>query len=208
MITLGPLELFILFFVTLGPLKLVGPFVHATGAVDAKTASSIAIRAFALATICVLAAGFGGSLILAKWHVSMGAMTLAGGLIFLLVALRQVLEQYDPLPAPPPVAPPTSPMASAMRLTFPLIVPPYGIAAVIILFAAAWSGTRLEIIVAMLVLVMGLNLLAMLFARTLMLHGPVALVLRVVGAVLGVLQVALAVQIMLRALREFGVPLP
>jgi multiple antibiotic resistance protein len=203
--TLGPFEMFILFFVTLGPLKLIGPFVHETSAADAKTVSQIAIRAFVLATICVFAAGFGGSIVLAKWQVSLPAMTLAGGLIFFLVALRQVLEPYQSHPPSPPAAI-TSPMVTAAKLAFPLIAPPYGIAAVIVVFAAAHSGTRVELIVALLLIVMVLNLLTMLYARAL-LHGAAALVLRVIGAVLGVLQVALAVQIMIFALRELGAPL-
>ena len=52
---LGPVEIFILFFVTLGPLKLIGPFAHATSTADAKAVRQVAIRAFALSTICVVA---------------------------------------------------------------------------------------------------------------------------------------------------------
>jgi multiple antibiotic resistance protein len=55
-----------------------------------------------------------------------------------------------------------------------------------------------------LVIVMLLNLLAMLFARELV-RPPVLLVLQVLGAVLGVLQVGLAVQIIIRALRDLQV---
>ena len=51
---------------------------------------------------------------------------------------------------------------------------------------------------------MVLNLLAMLYARQLM-GGVTAMVLQVLGAVLGVLQVALAVEMILRGLRELGV---
>jgi len=54
------------------------------------------------------------------------------------------------------------------------------------------------------VAVMLLNLLAMLFARDLV-REPVLLILQVLGAVLGVLQVGLAVQIIIRALRELQV---
>jgi multiple antibiotic resistance protein len=51
---------------------------------------------------------------------------------------------------------------------------------------------------------MVLNLLAMVFVRQIM-RGPVLLTLQVLGAVLGVLQVGLAVQIIIRALRELQV---
>ena len=49
-----------------------------------------------------------------------------------------------------------------------------------------------------------LNLLAMLYARR-MLGGTTAIVFEILGAVLGVLQVALAVTIILHALRDLGV---
>jgi multiple antibiotic resistance protein len=51
---------------------------------------------------------------------------------------------------------------------------------------------------------MVLNLLAMLYSRRLM-GGATVMALQIFGAVLGVLQVALAVQLILRGLRELGV---
>jgi multiple antibiotic resistance protein len=52
-----------------------------------------------------------------------------------------------------------------------------------------------------------LNLLAMLFVREIM-RGPVLLVLQVLGAVLGVLQFALAIQIIIRGLRDLNILSP
>jgi multiple antibiotic resistance protein len=203
--TLGPLEIFILFFVTLGPLKLLGPFMHATGNADPAVVRQVAVRAFALSTVCVLAAGFAGSILLSKWHVSLAAMTLTGGIVFFLVGLRQLLGEYEPTPAAASPRIDTT-MRAALKLTFPGVVTPYGIAAVIALFAASASNQRIEVIVALLLAVMASNLIAMLVAHRVM-NGAAGLVLQVVGAVLGVLQVAFSVQIMLRGLRELGVPL-
>lgn len=208
-LTLGPVEIFILLFVTLGPLKLLGPFAHATSASDATVVRQVALRAFGLSTACVLAAGFVGSVVLSKWHVSLAAMTLTGGIIFFLVGLRQLLQQYETSPPPPPAPAPrptNTTMVTALKLTFPGVVTPYGIAAVIALFVASASNERIEVIVALLVAVMVLNLVTMLFAHRI-LNGATALVLQVVGAVLGVLQVAFSVQIMLRGLHELGAPL-
>jgi multiple antibiotic resistance protein len=153
----------------------------------------------------VVTAGFVGSALLRKWQISLPALTLAGGIIFFLVALRQLLQQYETSPAP--ALPPTAaPMVAALKLTFPVVVTPYGIAGVIALFAASASSERIEVIVALLLAVMVLNLITMLFAHRI-LNGATALVLQVVGAVLGVLQVAFSVQIMLRGLHELGLPL-
>ena len=56
----------------------------------------------------------------------------------------------------------------------------------------------------MLTAVMGMNLVTMLYARRIM-GGGTVVVLQIIGAVLGVLQVALAVQFMIRGLRILGV---
>ena len=84
-------------------------------------------------------------------------MELAGGIIFFLVGLSAVLEQYHPLHAAPPPLP-AAPMAAAMRIAFPMVVTPYGIAALIVLLANSPSVARTLQILAILVGVMVLNL--------------------------------------------------
>ena len=101
---LGLGAVFTLLFVTLGPLKIVGPFVQLTREADEATMKKIAVRAFALAVIAVVAGGFVGQALLGSWNISIPALLLAGGIIFLLVGLSVVLEQYQPVhPAPPPL---------------------------------------------------------------------------------------------------------
>jgi multiple antibiotic resistance protein len=144
-------------------------------------------------------AGSAGAVLAASWRISLPTLAIATGIVFFLVALHVVMEQYRPDPPPPPL--PSGALTAALSLTFPTLVTPYGIAAVITLLAATGQWARKEVIWVMLLLVMTLNLLAMLFVRVVMKEWPM-LVLRLVGAVLGVLQVALAVQIMVRGLRD------
>jgi len=193
-------EIFTLFFVTLGPLKVIGPFAQRTRGVENATAKRIAWRAFAIATVAALVGGFLGRGMLEQWHVSGAALMLAAGIIFFLVALKQLLEQYAP-PQAATVAPlPASPLAAAGQIVFPSVLTPYGIAALIALLANSQDTRRTAIIVGLLLLVMSSNLIVMLFARRI-LTGPVMLTLQVLGAVLGVLQVALSVEIILTAVR-------
>jgi multiple antibiotic resistance protein len=195
--------IFTLFFITLGPLKILGPFAQLTRETDEATMRQIAVRAFVLALIAVVVGGFAGRALLENWGISSSAMLLAGGIIFALVGLSLVLEQYQPVhPAPPPL--PAVPMAAAMRITFPTVVTPYGIAALITVLTNSREAERTGAVLAILLAVMVLNLLAMLHARRIM-GGVTIMVLQIVGAVLGVLQVALAVDMILRALRELGV---
>ena len=200
---LGLGVVFVLLFITLGPFKILGPFMQLTRDLDEGKMKQIAVRAFVLAVIAVVVGGFAGRILAENWQISIAALTLAGGLIFLLVGLRLVLEQYQPVHAAP--APlPEAPMAAALRVAFPTVVTPYGIAAVIALLVNSPDAARTAGILAILIGVMVANLLAMLYARRIM-GGLFLLALQIVGAVLGVLQVALAVQMILRGLHDLGV---
>jgi multiple antibiotic resistance protein len=201
---LGPADIFTLFFVTLGPLKVLGPFVQRTRGLDDTAVRAIAVRAFVIATIAAVAGSLLGRAMLPKWHVSLAAMELTGGIVFFLVALKQLLEQYEPSQAAPAEALPASPTAAAARLVFPIVLTAYGIAAVIALLAQSDRPERTATILILLLLVMVLDLLAMLYARRILV-GPTIIVLQVLGAVLAVLQVGLSIQLILAGLRTLGV---
>ena len=200
---LGLGVVFVLLFITLGPIKILGPFVQLTRDVDEAKMKQIAVRAFVLAVIAVVVGGFAGRILVQNWQISVAALTLAGGIIFFVVGLRLVLEQYQPAHAAP-VPLPEAPMAAALRIAFPTLVTPYGIAALIALLVNSPDAARTASILAILIGVMVVNLLAMLYARWIV-GGVIVLALVIVGAVLGVLQVALAVQMILRGLRDLGV---
>jgi multiple antibiotic resistance protein len=203
---LGPAEIFTIFFITLGPLKILGPFTQRTHGLDDAMVRQIAVRAFLIATISAIAGGFLGAALLANWRISIGAMVIAGGIVFLLVGLRQLLEQYEPPHAPDASMPalPAALTSAALKLLFPIVLTPFGIAAVIVLLALSTESERTGIIIGMVVVVMLLNLVAMLFARRILV-GATIVVLQILGAVLGILQAGLAVQIILRGLRDLKI---
>jgi small neutral amino acid transporter SnatA (MarC family) len=201
---LGLSTIFILFLITLGPLKLLGPFAQQTRELDTATLRAVSLRVFIVGVIATVVGGYLGMLLAAKWRISLPAMLLTAGIILFLVALQIVMQAYDPAPAPPPPLP-AAPMTATLRLTFPLVVAPYGVAALIAVLAARHADSAaVTSIFAVVFVVMVLDLLAMLFVREIM-RGPVLLILQILGAVLGVLQVGLAIQIMIAALRELQV---
>jgi multiple antibiotic resistance protein len=140
---IDPSSIFTGFFVTLGPLKTLGPFAQRTRDVPPAALRQIALWTSLVATIGGVAGGLIGRALLVKWHVSLPALMLTGGIVFFIVALRQLLEQYEPphLPAQAEQLP-ASPLAAACRLVFPIVLTPYGIAAVIALLAASESTAR------------------------------------------------------------------
>jgi multiple antibiotic resistance protein len=200
----GAAEIFTIFFITLGPLKILGPFVQRTHDLAEPELRKVAIWSFVIATISAVAGSALGRILAANWHVSTATLSMTAGIIFFLVALKQLLAGYEPphaAVAPPPLPP--KPVAAAATLLFPVVLTPYGIAAVIVLLASNREAERIGLIVGLLVLVMVLNLLAMLYARRILI-GPVMIVLQIVGAILGVLQVGLAIEFMVFGLRGLG----
>jgi multiple antibiotic resistance protein len=202
-------QVFTYFFVMLGPLKALGPFAKLTRGVDEAAARKVALRASVIATLGGLAAAVVGQKLLQKWNISLPALMLAAGLVLLLVALRQVLAQYaepddTPSSGDAPTAPPALPSGLAFSpLAFPTLITPYGAAVLIVLLAASPDRSRDLAILGLFVAVMAVDLLAMWFARPILARGKA--VLAILGAVLGILQVALAVQILLAAGRLLGV---
>ena len=201
---LPPSAIFTLLFVTLGPLKLLGPFAQRTRGLDEARLHQIAWRTFLIATASVILGSVLGHWLMAGWQVSVPALELAGGLIFFLVAVKQLMAQYEP-PDPASEAPlPASTLMAAAQLVSPIVLTPYGIAAVIALLATSDSAVRTSGVVGITVLVMVLDLLAMWYVRRI-LAGFGMLVLQLLGAVLAVMQVAMSIQFIIRGLRDLHI---
>lgn len=200
---IGAGEMFTFLFIVLGPLKLLGPFAHDTRSLSSADLRALALRAGLLAAVAVIGGGLAGSALLAKWDIDPQILLLTLGLIFFVVAFRIVMQEYAP-PRPQPPAAADVPAPQALRIVFPLIAPPYGIAAVIVLFALSESRERSLLVGGLVLANLALDLLAMVFVRSVMRGFGVAL-MQVCGAVLGVLQVALAVRILFDALGSLGV---
>src|SRR5262245_20597033 len=110
--------IFTLLFVTLGPIKLLGPFAHATREMDAGLLKRIALLAFLVGTSAALAGGLLGKFLLASWQISIPAITLAGGVIFFLVGLQMVMQPYSTAAHDGPSLP-AKPLMAACQLAFP-----------------------------------------------------------------------------------------
>lgn len=193
-------DVFLLFFIMIGPIKSIGPFAAGTAGLSAAELRSVAFKVFAVSAVTVVIAGTIGGKLLQKWHIAPPVLQLAGGLVFLLVALQMVLAQYQ-APAPAPAPPVAGQTVSISHLAFPVTLPAYGIAALIVLVAMSASTDRALWILGIAVAVLVLDLLVMLFVRPL-LRGIGQLPLQILGAVLGMLQIALAIQLMASALHQ------
>jgi multiple antibiotic resistance protein len=194
--------MFTFFFLMLGPLKILGPFVQITRNADAAFARRMAIRAFLYSCAALVLTVVIGEEFLRKYNIPVSVLAIAAGIILFLVALRGVLEQFDIDPDATPKQYEPDMRYAASPLAFPTIVTPYGVAIVIVCMALTPDYTTETKIYSALLGLMVLNLVAMLFARPILkyLHLPLMLF----GTVLGIIQVALGLSITLRGLENVG----
>ena len=199
---LGVPKLFTLFFVTLGPIKLLGPFARATAVLTEAELRAMAVRAAGLATLIAIASAFLGRALLESWQVpALRPAThgwtdpVRGGLPDRDAGLRAPGSPPGPWRARGAAQPHAGRLpdgADTLRhrgLDRPARPEP--------------RRGPTGVIIATLVVVMLLNLLSMVYVRPLLRTvGPVLLA---VGSGLGLLQLALAVEIILTALHGLGV---
>ncbi len=196
-------QTFLVFFLMLGPLKIIAPFARLTQGADVWLAHRIAWRAMLFSIFALLLAALVGESFLQRYNMPLPVLALAGGIVLFLVALQGILQQFTP---PAPSAGAAAPATLRMAITpiaFPTIVTPYGIAALIVFVALSpdWHG-RL-VIGGILLGIMLLNVAAMLLARHILRF--LGVFLQILGAVLGIIQVALGLQIILNSLRRLWV---
>jgi small neutral amino acid transporter SnatA (MarC family) len=192
-------NLFIIFFVTLGPLKIIPPFVQLTQKADPSMRRRLALRSAALATVVILLVAIIGQNIVQVWQIRLPSLLIAGGILLFLVALNLVMTQYQPPPLPADSPPPSLNLV-VTPLTFPVILPPFGIAiALVLMLASQEMGFNPLTLLGVLVLVMLLNLICMLAARPILAFvKPVTL--QIFGFVLGLLQMALGIELIITGL--------
>jgi multiple antibiotic resistance protein len=199
-------QVFTLLFIMLGPIKVIGPFVKLTGTADDSLRRSIALRAFWISSIALVIAATAGQFLLGNWNLSPLSLQIAASIILFLVALQMVMSQYHGPPATGGQAPAPTLGLAVTPVAFPTIVTPYGIAVLILLLVLS-PGLEYSLqVLGALVLVMVLNLVAMLYARQILKAIGVT-TLQIIGAILGVLQIALAIEYLLRALIILGLPM-
>ena len=194
------IQIFTFLFLMLGPFKILAPFAKITRGADQKLTRQIALRAIIFSTITLLLAAFIGENIINKFGIPIPILSMAGGLILFLVALLNIIQQFAPSATiDGPIVLPTLNMA-VNPLAFPTIVTPYGIAAVIV-FVAISPDLNSKLIVGAIILgIMALNLIFMLINRYI--SKVLAVALPVLGAILGVVQVALGLMIVYNALNK------
>lgn len=192
---MGWADIFILLFVTIGPVRASLVYLGLTKTADAGLKRAIAFRTVMVSTVICIIFALIGAAILAGLKVSTEALLIAGGIILLLFALNLILgEDKDQAADGPPPAP------SMDIATFPLAVPlmasPQGLVAIVAIEGTLQGTGEGLIFVALILVMMAINLGFLLAADKLFARIPPA-ILKIFLRIVGLLLCALAVQLMI-----------
>jgi multiple antibiotic resistance protein len=193
-------NLAVIFFVTLGPLKVIPVFAQLTAKANAKRRWQLALRSTVISTIVILLVSIIGQTIRQSWTISLPALIITAGILLFTVAFKLVMNQYEAdvkIDAPsddPPLKLAVQPLA------FPTILTPFGIAIALTIMAMVDQITAAGwLVLVLLVLTMVLNFVSMILARPILTFiRPVTL--RIFGFTIGVLQLALGIEYVMRGI--------
>jgi multiple antibiotic resistance protein len=191
-------RLALLLFMLMGLIGLVPAFDRATPGLGAKDRRRVALQVTAFAMVALGLAVFLGTAAMTRVGTTPPSLIVAAGTILTVTALRNILATGQPpavsQPSPSPEALPSW-MPALSPITIPGLVSPV-VVAILVIFTTSFpaSGQRLAILGVALA-IMALNVLAMLGARAIM-HRIGMAPLLLLGAVFGVLQVALGIEIL------------
>lgn len=196
--------IFTIFFMLLGPIKLIPSFAGLTRGADPGFKRSVAIRGVVIASVLCAFIVLAGGTILDKYRISLDAVRFAGGLVLLIAALQGIFQKAQP--APPSTGTPTALQLAASPVAVPMIVPPAGVAAILLcmMLAPQFPGMAQAVAIS-LAIIFVLDFMVMYFIDQVMKIPGLMIVLMVLGSVLLFVQAALALQMFLTALKSLGV---
>jgi multiple antibiotic resistance protein len=189
--------IFTLFIVMLGPFRLLDQFPELTLRLERKQKQILALKTGFIAMITLIIGGFIGSKLLEKWGVPPPVLLLAGGIIFFLVAIVPFLSTSS-------MPPENQVSLNPQDIALSVVITPYGMAAVIVLFSTSHSTTRLLTIIGCLVGVMLLNMIIMAFNKSEK-DKKKSLLVKILTGVLAPLQFSLVLHVIIGSLKALGI---
>ena len=196
-------DMFLLLLIGIGPKIALVPFVEATKGMDERTKRLVTQKMLTTAATVAVVLIVLGELLRRLLHFSTGALSIAGGLVLVIIAISMILSSGAPeLDTGLQGADP------AQLAVFPLAVPyllnPAGIVVLVTESAEAGSVGHLAIVLALLAIVLAIDIAVFRWANRVSEHLDESRML-VTEKVFGFLLAALAVQLVLDGLADAGV---
>jgi len=144
-----------------------------------------------------------GTTMMGQFRISLEGLRIAGGLVLLISALQVIFQKAKA--SRPSSGTPTAIQLAASPVAVPSIVPPAGVAAILIcmMLAPQYPGMTQAVAIC-LAIMMVLDFLVMYFIDLIMKTPGLMIVLTVLGSVLIFVQACLAIEMFLTALKYLG----
>ena len=198
------IEIFLLLLIGVGPKIALVPFLEVTAKMDKPIRDKVVRKMLRTASITAILLMIFGGLLTKLLHFSTGALSIAGGIILLVIAMAMVLSrgerqtQHDAPASSDPMKLAVFPLAVAYLLN------PAGIVTLVTVSAEAGSLGIFAIVFGLLVLVLAIDVAVFRWAERVSEHLDESRML-VTEKVFGFLLAALAVQLALDGLAALGV---
>ena len=197
------IDTFLLLLIGIGPKIALVPFLEVTATIDSATKALIVRKMLTTAGVVgVILVGL-GELLARLLHFSTGSLSIAGGIILVIIAVTMVLGSTDPQESQAIKG--RDPMRIAVfPLAIPYLLNPAGIVTLVTLSAEADSVAVFAMVLGLLAVVLALDVAVFRWANRVSDHLDESRML-VTEKIFGVLLAALAVQLMLDGLDSVGI---
>jgi MarC family membrane protein len=197
------IDTFLLLLIGIGPKIALVPFLEVTATIDSATRVRVVRKMLTTAGVVALILVGLGELLSRLLHFSTGSLSIAGGLILVIIAVTMVLGTGDPQESKAIKG--RDPMSIAVYpLAVPYLLNPAGIVTLVTLSAEADSASVFAMVVVLLGVVLALDVVVFRWASRVSDHLDESRML-VTEKIFGVLLAALAVQLVLDGLHSVGV---
>ncbi len=197
-------DIFLLLLIGVGPKIALVPFLEATAHLDKATKAKVVRKMLLTATSVAVILVLLGELLARLLHFSTGSLSIAGGIILLIISVTMVLGSGDDEAQ----ARDTGNQDPMKLAVFPLAVPyllnPAGIVVLVTLSADATTLSLLGVVLVILAIVLAIDVAVFRWANRVSEHLDQSKML-ITEKVFGFLLAALAVQLILNGLSDVGV---
>jgi multiple antibiotic resistance protein len=198
------IDVFLVIFIGMGPIKALLAYLAMTQGVSTELQRKVARKAVLTATVIGVVLLLAGVVFMRVLHFSRGALTVAGGLILLLLALNIVLspakkEEHGAVPDENALM-----SAAIYPLAIPLLLNPIGIVGLTVFSAETSTLLDVAVLLGMLLIVAAIDYGVFTVAHGLDKYLTHERIL-VLEKLLGIMLAALAVQLVLNGLADVGV---
>ncbi len=198
------IDLFLLVFIGMGPLKVLVVYIALTKELSTGQRRRVAQRMVLTVTIIAIVLLVAGVLIMKILHFTTGALSIAGGLILLLLALSMVLGTDEKKDHEGPMSEEEIMSMAIYPLAIPLLLNPVGIVTLTVFSAESQGLIQLGVLIIMVLIVAAIDLGVFLISPRLYKNVSTERIM-VTEKLLGIFLAALAVQLMINGLAELHI---